>query len=114
MDPARAMTAVERLLEVWEAFDEREEMGCPLKVIVHKGTLNAYRSYVYGRDVFIPFSAEAVVREAGAYVTDAVRNELTRSPWAARLERVLDQRNSPRLLRRFEGVELYRLVPQTR
>jgi hypothetical protein len=108
------MTAVERLLEVWEAFDEREATRCPLKVIVHKGTLNAYRSYVYGRDVFIPFSAEAVVREAGVYVTDAVRNELTRSPWAARLERVLDQRNSPRLLRRFEGVELYRLVRQAR
>jgi class 3 adenylate cyclase len=110
-DPNRAMTAVERLHDVWEAFDERESLGCPLKIAVHKGTLNAYRSYVYGRDVEISFSAVGAMREPGVYVTDPVRDDLARTPWETRLRLVRDQRQSPRL--RLQGVGIYRLVSQT-
>jgi class 3 adenylate cyclase len=112
-DPARAMTAVERLVHEWETFNERESIGCPLKIAVHKGTLNAYRSYVYGRDVDVAFFTEAVMRDPGVYVTDAVRDDLARSPWEARLQPIQNQRQAPRLRGLLQGVGIYELVSPT-
>lgn len=110
-DPARAMTAVERLHDGWADFDERESLGCALKIVVHKGTFNAYRSYLYGRDVDIAFVAESVMRDSGIYVTDSVCDALVGSPWEPRLEPAAEQWPNPRAAPALAGIQIHRLLP---
>jgi class 3 adenylate cyclase len=52
-DPDAAIAAVERLYEVWSGLRQRESFYCPINIAVHKGTLYAFRSFLYGVDVNI-------------------------------------------------------------
>jgi class 3 adenylate cyclase len=92
-DPDRAMAATERLAQEWALYDRRERLGCSLLAALHKGTLYLYRSYLYSADLrTVSAVVTAASRLAGAdtsiFVTGQVQQELTKTPWHARLQRV--------------------------
>lgn len=91
--PGAAMAGVERLTEEWRAFIQREALACPLNVLVHKGVLYAYRSYLVGADLDVAMQIEGATRrlppeDAGIFVTGQVWQELLDIPWAERLQPV--------------------------
>jgi class 3 adenylate cyclase len=102
----RAMTAVERLSELWAAFDRRAALGVPINLAVHKGSFRAYRTYVYGRGVYVAFGVNGAIRRSGAkgaiFLSEPVRQDLEGTPWAARLEPVAETVGR-------EAVAVYRL-----
>lgn len=91
-DAAAAMTAARNLLALWEAFLDNTGASCPIHVAIHKGTLYAFRSYLYGHDLNVAFGVESTTQHSGnprsgLVVTGAVRRDLEGTPWAARLVR---------------------------
>jgi class 3 adenylate cyclase len=110
LEPGAALEAVERLYEAWSQFQQRDGYRCPITVAVHRGTLNLFRSYLYGSDVDLVMAVERFSRAlgegAGIVVTDRVRDDLAGTPWAARLRPVEPAMKPPRL----EGIAIYRLV----
>jgi class 3 adenylate cyclase len=108
--PVLALEAVECLSEAWSRAQQRDGYRCPINVVVHKGTLNLFRSYLYGADVNVALMIENrshALGEGGAiFVTDRVRDDLARTPWAARLQPV----ELPGKPRGLEGIALCRLA----
>jgi class 3 adenylate cyclase len=109
-EPALALEAVECLCEAWSRSRQRDGHRCPINVAVHKGTLNLFRSYLYGNDVNVVIGIENLTHDLGEggsiFVTDRVRDDLASTPWAARLQPV----ELPGKRRGFEGIAVYRLV----
>jgi hypothetical protein len=79
------MAAVEYLGEGWGTFARREGLHCSMNVVVHKGTLYAFRSYLYSRDLNLAVRVESATqrvppRETSIFVTGQVRQDLVGSP----------------------------------
>jgi class 3 adenylate cyclase len=106
-DTSRALAAVERLADGWDAFLRRESVGCTMNVGVHKGTLYAFRSYLLSPDVNTTFNivgaTSRLAAETSIFVSGVIRKEVAGTPWEARLDLVDVQ--PPRL----GGIEIYRL-----
>ena len=89
-DPAVA--AAERLSEGWDAFVRREKLSCPINMSVHRGTLYAFRSFLYGDALNVAsriVSASSSVlapNEGSIFVSGEVRHDLAGTMWDARLE----------------------------
>jgi class 3 adenylate cyclase len=108
-DPSLAMAAVERLAEGWGTFVRREGLRCPMNVVVHKGTLYAFRSYLYSRDLNLAVRVESATQrvlagEASILVTGQARQALVGSPWEERLQPLDTGLLSPPL----DEMEIYR------
>lgn len=89
-DATAAMAGAGNLLALWEACLDKTGAPCPMHVGIHKGTIYAFRSYLYGNDLMVAFEVEATIPHAGkargaVAVTGAVRRDLEGTPWAARL-----------------------------
>jgi adenylate cyclase len=86
------MTAVERLAQEWDAFARGQRLGCPINIVVHKGELYAFRSFLYGNDLNVAVLVERAARlppgDTAIFVTREVRLDLVRTPWHKRLEPV--------------------------
>ena len=110
-EAAQAIAGAERLTLSWDAVRCQEQFGCTVSIGLHRGTLYAFRSFLYGRDVWIASqlqSASAKLLEShenGIFVTGAVRSALSGTPSHNRLQPVRLQ-PSPRAL---VGIEVYRL-----
>lgn len=109
-DAARAMAAVERLAEGWNAFQHHEGLRCSLNVAVHKGVLYAFRAYLLSRDVNLAFNVESATSRlessgTSIYVTGQVRKDLASTSWDGRL-RPVDIGPRPS---RLAEIEIYRL-----
>jgi class 3 adenylate cyclase len=109
-DAARAMAAVERLADGWNAFQHDEHVGCSMNVAVHKGVLYAFRSYLLSRDINRTFHVESATsrleaRGTSIFVTGDVRKDLAGTAWEGRLRPVAIDPRPPRLA----GIEIYRL-----
>jgi class 3 adenylate cyclase len=110
-DAAQAVSGAERLTRNWEAIREREEFGCTISIGLHRGTLYTFKSFLYGRDVWIASrlqnaSARLLHRhEYGIFVTGAVRNALLGNPSHNRFQPVA-LASPPAAL---AGLEIYRL-----
>ena len=110
-DATAAIGAAERLEEGWRSFQERERLVCAMILGVHRGTLYAFRSYLYGQSLVVTgavrnaSAAMLAPTEGGIFVTGDVRSALADTPWAKRLSPVDVERRSPYLA----GVEIYRL-----
>jgi class 3 adenylate cyclase len=108
-DASLAMAAAERLSETWDAFLYQETLSCPINVAVHRGTLYAFRSYLFGAALNVASRAEnasgAVLapNEGSIFVTGEVRSRLAGTMWAARLA-LIDVRP-----RGHAEIEIYRL-----
>jgi class 3 adenylate cyclase len=108
-EAGQALAAADRLGREWRGL-EREMTGCSMNVVVHKGTLNAYRSYLYGSDLSLAAAVEQVTHNAvpsdtSVFITGGVHRDLAGTQWPARLKSV-DIKPSQR---RLADVEFYRL-----
>ena len=52
-EAAQAIGWAERLTRSWEAIRHQEQFGCTISIGLHRGTLYTFRSFLYGRDVWI-------------------------------------------------------------
>jgi class 3 adenylate cyclase len=110
-DAAQAIAGAERLTQNWEAIRHREQFGCPISIGLHRGTLYTFRSFLYGRDVWIASqlqNASAKLldsQEYGIFVTGAVRSALLGNPSHNRFRPVTLEP----LPAALAGLEVYRL-----
>jgi class 3 adenylate cyclase len=109
-DAARAMAAVERLAEGWNAFQHHEGILCSMNVAVHKGDLYAFRSYLLSRDINLAFNVETATSRlessgASIFITGRVRRDLAGTSWDERLRPADIGPRSPRLAE----IEIYRV-----
>jgi class 3 adenylate cyclase len=111
-EAAHAVAGAERLARSWDAIRHPEQFGCTISIGLHRGTLYAFRSFLYGRDVWIASqlqSASAKLLETdenGIFVTDAVCSALLDTQSYNRLQPVTLRPLPAALL----GIEVYRLV----
>jgi class 3 adenylate cyclase len=106
-----AMAAVEHLAEEWGTFERHEGLHCPINVVVHKGVLYAYRSYLWSRDLDVASRVDRTThrlppRDTWIFVTGPVRRDLVATPWDKRLQPVDLGLAAPQLAE----VEVYRLL----
>ncbi len=113
-DAEQAISGAERLTQNWEAIRLREECGCAISIGLHRGTLYTFRSFLYGRDVWIASrlqNASAKLldsHEYGIFVTGAVRNALLGNPSHNRFQPVVLELPPAALA----GLEVYRLCSE--
>ena len=110
-DATRAMAAVEYLAEAWGTFARDAGLHCPINVVVHKGTLYAFRSYLWSSDLNVAFGVDRVThrlppRDTWIFVTGLVRQDLVATPWDKRLQPVDLGPSAPQLTE----VGVYRLL----
>jgi class 3 adenylate cyclase len=79
--------AAERLSAEWEMANRRDRIGCAINLVLHRGYLCGFRSFLYGKGIG---EASRVQRasagllatdEGGVFLTEAVRRELADSHW---------------------------------
>jgi class 3 adenylate cyclase len=110
-EAAQAIGWAERLITSWEEIRHQEQFGCTISIGLHRGTLYMFRSFLYGRDVWIASQLQGASGkllgrdENGIFVTAAVRDALFGTPSHNRLQPVA-LRPLPAAL---TGVEVYRL-----
>jgi class 3 adenylate cyclase len=110
-DAALALAAVEHLAEAWGTFARNAGLHCPINVVVHKGTLYAFRSYLWSSDLNVAFGVDRAThrlppRDTWIFVTGPVRQDLVATLWDKRLQPV---DLGPSALQLAE-VEVYRLL----
>lgn len=109
-DAAQAIAAVDRLAEEWGAFQRRESIRCPMNIVVHKGELYAFRSFLISRDLNLARDLETATSglacgDASVFISGEVRQDLVGTSCEGRLRRIDIQPTSQRLAQ----IELYRL-----
>jgi class 3 adenylate cyclase len=108
-EAGQVIRGAERLCGSWDAA-LREQFGCAMSVGLHRGKVHMFRSFLFGRDIWIASrlqSASAKLltsRENGIFVSSAVRNALFGTAWHNRL---LPIALPP--LPALAGLEFYRL-----
>ena len=97
-DAARAIAAADRLLEEWKDFQRRENIRCAMNIVVHRGELYAFRSFLLGSDLNIAMAASRLASgDTSIFITGQVREGLVGSPGEGRLRRMDIQPMAPRL-----------------
>ena len=110
-EAAQAIAWAERLTRNWDAIRHQEQFGCTISVGLHRGTLYTFRSFLYGRDVWIASQLQTASakllesEENGIFVTGAVRSALFGTPSHNRLQPV----TLLPLPQTLAGIEIYRL-----
>jgi class 3 adenylate cyclase len=110
-DAGLAMAAAEHLAAEWGTFERREGLHSPINVVVHKGVLYAFRSYLWGSALNMAFRIDRAThhlppKDTWIFVTGPVREDLVTTPWDKRLQPVDLRLNTPQLAE----VEVYRLL----
>jgi len=110
-EATQAIAWAERLTRSWDAIRHQEQFGCTISIGLHRGTLYTFRSFLYGRDVWIASQLQSASgkllesEENGIFVTAAVRNALFGTPSHNRLRPVALLPLPAALV----GIEVYRL-----
>ena len=113
-EAAQAIAWAERLTRNWDAIRHQEQFGCTISIGLHRGTLYTFRSFLYGRDVWIASQLQTASakllesEENGIFVTGAVRSALFGTPSHNRLQPV----TLLPLPQPLTGIEVYRLCNQ--
>jgi class 3 adenylate cyclase len=113
-EAAHAIAGAERLTRSWNAIRHPEQFGCTISIGLHHGTLYAFRSFLYGRDVWIASQLQSASAkllengENGIFVTGSVRSALLGTQSHNRLQPVTLQPLPTALI----GIEVYRLCDE--
>jgi class 3 adenylate cyclase len=100
------------LRDGWAALDARERSGCSMKIVLHRGRICAFRSFLYGEGLHVASQVERAssrlltAEENGLFMTDVVRRELAGTPWDNLPEPV----SLEAVASRFPGIQVYRLA----
>ena len=110
-EATQALAAADRLLEEWGAFQRRERIRCPMNIVVHRGELYAFRSFLLGHDLNVAMDLETetsrlVSGDASIFITGHVRDSLVGSTWEGRLHPLDYAPKHPQLT----DIALYRLT----
>ena len=111
VEAAHAIAGAERLIGSWSAIRHTEQFDCTISIGIHRGTLYAFRSFLYGRDVWIASQLQGASAkllendENGIFVTGAVCSALLGTQSHNRLQPVTLQPMPAAL----SGIEVYRL-----
>ena len=87
---AHAIAAAERLSLTWEAVNQEGRFGCPINIALHRGSMSAFRSFLYGEGMTVAGRLQAASTrslaegEGGIFVTSTVRDALP-DEWRSRL-----------------------------
>ena len=102
------VAAAERLSRGWKVE------SCHVQIVLHRGTINAFRSFLYGAGMAVSMQVLTAAKqvladgEGGVFVTNTVRDELSGDPWHNRLRPValeLPISRTPKLeVYRLDGV----------
>ena len=107
----QAIAWAERLTRSWQTIRQQQRFDCTISIGLHRGTLHTFRSFLYGRDVWIASQLQSASGkllqggEDGIFVTGAVRGALFGTPSHNRLQPVVLHP----LPKSLAGVEVYRL-----
>jgi class 3 adenylate cyclase len=105
-----AIAAADRLQEAWTSFQREEAFRLPINIVVHKGTLYAFRSYLFGLDMGIVASIEtatsSLLTNDGVFVSEPIRECVAGTSWHKRLKPV-DLSSRPK---RLEGIGIFQLI----
>lgn len=110
-EASRAVAGAECFARTWEEIRQRKQISCAINIGLHRGTVYAYRSFLYGRDGEICGALQNATAkllasdETGIFVTEPVRVDLVGGSWHNRLQRVTLRQERPVLA----GIEIYRL-----
>ena len=113
-EAGQAIAAAERLCRSWDATrreNSHEQFGCAISAGLHRGSLYAFRSFLYGRDVWAASKLQGATSrllasdESGIFVTGATRDALFGTRWYNQLLAVALQP----LPEALAGVRVYRL-----
>jgi class 3 adenylate cyclase len=113
-DAQRAMSAAEMLSRSWAAENRGQKFGCPIDICLHQGTINAFRSFLYGDGIDVPIAALSAssglfeADEGDVFVTQAMRDALSGSPSYGRLQPF----TSDRLAARLPDLAVFRLASE--
>jgi class 3 adenylate cyclase len=112
---SRLIAAAERLSAAWELARREGKFDCAIDIVLHRGRICAFRSFVYGEGIMVAgrvHNASVEVRadrRGGVLVTSSVRDDLAGTPWQSRLQPVAVQQQDMRL----SGLEICRLSDLT-
>ncbi len=109
-DATQAIAAVDRLSEEWSSFERREGIRCPMNIVVHKGELYAFRSFLISQDLNLARELETATSgvasgDTSIFISGQVREGLL----GTSLERRLHPIDIRPTSRRLAHIELYRL-----
>ena len=110
-DASQAMSAAEGLGRDWAAASREQEFNLPINLCLHRGTLYAFRSFLYGAGVVGAYDVLGTsVRRLGGdegniFVTSAMQESLCGTQWHGRLELLF----SDLRLARFPELKVFRL-----
>src|SRR6266436_3346545 len=60
---AQAIVAADRLLEEWDAFQHLENLRCAMNIVVNRGELYAFRSFLLGADLSLTMDLETATSQ---------------------------------------------------
>jgi len=112
-EAAHAVASAEQLILSWDASHH----GCAISIGLYCGTIHAFRSFLYGRDMRIASQLQDASSkllaggENGVFMAGVVRDALFGTPWHNRLQLV--EPRSSRAGGLLAGVECYRLCEAT-
>ena len=106
-EASQAATAAAQFMRAWAVASDEDRSGCGFHLLLHRGTINVFRSFIYGKGSAEARRVMAASRqwlgeaESGLFITAPVRDALSGDQWHNRLRPVGD---AP-----ADGPELYRL-----
>ena len=88
-----------------------EGLPCPINIVVHKGTLYAFRSYLWSGDLNVAFGGDRAThrlpsRDTWIFVTGPVRQDLVATAWDKRFQPIDLGPSAPQLAE----LAVYRLL----
>jgi adenylate cyclase len=93
LEAAQAITAAERLSLNWDAATREGQFGCAINIALHRGSMSAFRSFLYGEGMLVAGRLQAASArslaggEGGIFVTSTVSDALP-DEWRSRLRPV--------------------------
>jgi class 3 adenylate cyclase len=92
-EASQAVTAAEQLLAAWGAARAEDRSDCGIHLLLHRGTINVFRSILWGDGSDEAYRVMATSKqcltkdESGLFITTPVRDALAGGPWHKQLRR---------------------------
>jgi class 3 adenylate cyclase len=87
----QSVAAAERLSIEWDAVSRRDRFGCPINLVLHRGYICGFRSFLYGKGLTETARVQRASLqgltddEGGVLLTEAIRRDLADSQWQDRI-----------------------------